>query len=111
MNTTLFKEKYLKTKYLVMAGVGIGVGVAVLLLMTTEKGERMRGEAADSMLKLGKRLKKMADETGGLASDMKQRIAKEMAGLAADTRDRVMGIVDEGMKAAGKAGRKAQSMV
>jgi len=74
------------------------LGVAVVLLVTTDKGEELRENIADTAGKWKKKLSNLASDNMDKLSDLKDMVSDEIEGLSDEARSRIMKILEEGAK-------------
>lgn len=78
------------------------IGVAVVLLMSTDKGKKIRKQIAEASEDWGETFGELADKAVCSAKDLKRIVSREVKGLSADAREKISGIIDEGSKRAKK---------
>jgi gas vesicle protein len=72
------------------------VGGAVALLLTTDKGKKIR--------------KNITDNAGDSLASLKDMLSKEVQGLAEEARAQISGLLDQGTKATSKAKKTVGSL-
>ena len=95
------------TKYVLLGALG----VAAVLLLTTDKGKKLRGDFTDLAKDNAKKWKKNFGKMGSTASDaiddLKEMLSSEIEGLSDDARERIEAIVHGSAKTAAKVKKAA----
>ncbi len=95
------------TKYVLLGALG----VAALLLLTTDKGKKLRGDfadlAKDNAKKWKKSFGKMSASAAETVDELKDMLTSEVDGLTGDARERIENIV----ASATNSGRKLKKNV
>ncbi len=88
---------------------GAIIGVVAGLLLAPDKGENLRNDIVDSAGRLKRRLALAAGTTSAELSDLKDLLEQEIEGLNDDVRFRILTMLDEAGRSAGKIGRSISS--
>ncbi|MEO6830681.1 MAG: YtxH domain-containing protein [Chitinophagaceae bacterium] len=87
------------------------IGVAAVLLLSTDKGKKIRKQIAEASEDWSETLGELADKAVCSAKDLKKLVSKEIKGLSSDAREKITNIIDEGSKRAKKLRKEVAEAV